>query len=103
MVLALGLQSADARKDDWTPPRQRDRVAVADDAGRGRVDVETRETEAVKDRTKFDCRIIVGYRINRTSRSRGIQQHPVRECPHTEEMEAGKCETHWFRGMRCTG
>ncbi len=101
VVFALGLQAADARRDGWTPPRASDHEVVAAD-GRGRVDIEIAEPEAVTDRTQFDCRVVVGYRVNRTSRNRGVQKWPVRECPHTEQMAAGKCETHWFKGMRCT-
>ncbi len=100
LMLALGLQSADARKDDWTPQRQRDRDAAAQDI-RSQVDIRVDQADTVKNRTQFDCREVVGYRINRTSRNRGVQQQPVRECPHVEQMQAGECEMHWLRGMRC--
>ena len=56
--------------------------------------------QTTRDRTKYDCRVVVGYRtINRT------KPPPIREaileCPHKEQMAAGKCETSWLFGMRC--
>ena len=89
VATVLAVQSADAWKDTRRAQRHHGRT--------------TASNEAQKDRTQFDCREVVGYKINRTSRSRGIQRIPIRECPHVEAMEAGLCETHWLRGMRCTG
>ncbi len=87
ILLALGSQVVDGRKDGWTPQRPQYRATTS-----------TAEVQEGKD---YDCREVVGYKVNRTSRSRGIQKQPIRECPHAEKMEAGLCEMHWFKGMRC--
>jgi hypothetical protein len=55
---------------------------------------------AAKDRTHYDCKVIVGYKtINRGQKI--PMKVPIWECPHKDLMAAGKCETHWLFGMRC--
>lgn len=56
---------------------------------------------AAKDRTQYDCRVVVGYRTEYAGRGNIPVRRPILACPHKEQMAAGKCETHWFRGMRC--
>ena len=84
----MAVQSADAWKDIRRTQRSSSAQAV-----------ESREST---DRTNYDCREVVERSIRRAPGRNGIQVRTIRECPHTEQMEAGKCESHWFRGMRCT-
>lgn len=53
-----------------------------------------------KDPTKYDCRVVVGYRIIDRA-SKGQIKLPIYECPHKDKMAAGQCETSWLFGMRC--
>ncbi len=55
---------------------------------------------AVKDPTKYDCRVVVGYRVIDRG-SKGQIKLPIYECPHKDKLAAGKCESHWLFGMRC--
>ncbi len=87
VVAALAVQSADAWKDTRRAERHLGRAAAAD--------------EAPKDRTQFDCREVVSRTTTRPAGRKGARVSIQRECPHVEQMEAGECETHWFRGMRC--
>lgn len=54
-----------------------------------------------RDRTQFDCREVVGRTITRANGRNGYRVRVDRECPHPEQMAAGLCESHWFKGMRC--
>jgi hypothetical protein len=55
-----------------------------------------------KDPTKYDCRVIVGYKIvSPTPSNKAPSRTPIWECPHKDKMAAGQCETHWLFGMRC--
>jgi hypothetical protein len=53
-----------------------------------------------KDPTKYDCRVVVGYRVVNNGNKPPLRV-PVYECPHKDKLAAGKCETSWFWGMRC--
>ena len=53
-----------------------------------------------KDPTKYDCRVVVGYRVVNNGNKPPLKV-PVYECPHKDKLAAGKCETSWFWGMRC--
>ena len=55
---------------------------------------------APKDPTKYDCRVVVGYRIIDRA-SKGQIKLPIYECPHKDKLAAGQCETSWLFGMRC--
>jgi hypothetical protein len=55
------------------------------------------------DPTKYDCRQIVGYKIvSPTPSNKAPRRQPIWACPHPDKMAAGKCQTHWLFGMRCT-
>jgi len=56
--------------------------------------------QTAKDRTKYDCRVVVGYSTIHTGNKPPTQKVPILECPHKEQMAAGKCETSWLFGMR---
>lgn len=56
---------------------------------------------AKKDRTKYDCREVVGYRTEYVGRSNIPIRRAILACPHKDLMAAGKCESHWLFGMRC--
>jgi len=56
--------------------------------------------QTTKDRTKYDCKVIVGYKHNPYASKPG-HDIPIWECPHKDMMAAGKCETSWLFGMRC--
>jgi hypothetical protein len=55
---------------------------------------------SVKDPTKYDCRVVVGYRIVNNGTKPPIRE-AILECPHKDKLAAGKCETSWIWGMRC--
>ena len=56
--------------------------------------------QTTKDRTKYDCKVIVGYKRNPYASKPG-HDIPIWECPYKDMMAAGKCETSWLFGMRC--
>ena len=60
----------------------------------------TLTAQTPKDPTKYDCRVVVGYRIIDRA-SKGQIKMPIFECPHKDKMAAGQCETSWLFGMRC--
>jgi len=53
-----------------------------------------------KDPTKYDCRVVTGYRVINNGNKPPLKV-PVYQCPHKDEMAAGKCESNWLLGMRC--
>jgi hypothetical protein len=57
-------------------------------------------TQAAKDPTKYDCRVITGYTPVNNGNKPPLRV-PVYECPHKDKMAAGKCESNWLLGMRC--
>lgn len=89
ILFALAPLSADAWKETRRAQRQQDRATAPAEA-------------QAKDPMQFDCREVVGRSIRPAPGSKRAQQVRVtRACPHEEMMEAGLCETHWLRGMRC--
>lgn len=60
------------------------------------------ETMKMKDRTQYDCRVVAGYKTERIGKGNITVRRLIFECPHKELMAAGKCQTHWLFGMRCT-
>jgi hypothetical protein len=60
----------------------------------------TLAAQTAKDPTKYDCRVVVGYRIIDRA-SKGQIKLPIFECPYKDKMVAGQCETSWLFGMRC--
>lgn len=54
-----------------------------------------------KDPTKYDCRVVVGYRRGGPTLSKSPDIQPILACPHKDKMAAGQCETSWLWGMRC--
>jgi hypothetical protein len=46
--------------------------------------------QTTKDPTKYDCRVVVGYRIvnNNTKPPLSV---PIYECPHKDKLAAGRC------------
>jgi len=85
MITMLGGQTAEA----WTKDGRITRSRMTEPAS---------ETQ---DHTQYDCRETVGRTVVRPAGRNGIQTRVERECPHAEQMVAGECETHWFKGMRC--
>lgn len=87
VATVVGVQSADAwSKDGRVSRHQAVKAAVNDQE---------------PDHTQFDCREVVGRTITRHDGRNGRLVRVRRECPHVEQMQAGICETHWFKGMRC--
>jgi hypothetical protein len=48
-------------------------------------------TQAAKDPTKYDCRVIIGYRVVNDGNKPPLQV-PAYQCPHADKMAAGKSE-----------
>lgn len=58
-------------------------------------------TWAGQDPTKYDCRVVVGYRTEFIGKGHIARQVPILACPHKDKMAAGQCESSWLYGMRC--
>jgi len=59
------------------------------------------DARAGQDPTKYDCRVVVGYRTVNLGTKPPTTRQPIWECPHKDKMAAGQCETSWLFGMRC--
>lgn len=57
--------------------------------------------QPAKDPTKYDCRVVVGYRTEPYAGNKPPRQTAILACPHKDKMAAGQCETSWLFGMRC--
>ena len=54
-----------------------------------------------KDPTKYDCRVVVGYKVLPYSGNKPPRSEPIWECPDKDKMAAGQCETDIWGRMYC--